>query len=288
MMSDLAFAGLVRQAQLVRDGEVTSRELVELSLERIERFDPELNAFGAVYAEQALAEADHPRPGPLSGVPIAVKDEMDIGGEITSRGTGAITERAPRGLRGRAPAARRGRDRGRQDDDARARAVAVHRVDHVGRHPQPVGHRPHAGRLERRLGGRGGGRARAGGGGRRRRRLDPHPRRVLRAVRAQAAHRARAARAARRRRRPLDLLRRPDALGRGRGADVRRDGAGHRPRGAAAAAGSPTPRRSRRSPPASSTTRRARRCATPPRCCKRPRPHGRSSATSTSAPATCR
>src|SRR5688572_1148150 len=91
----LAFAGLTRQAQLVRDGEVSSRELVELSLERIERFDRQLNAFGAVYAEQALAEADHPRPGPLSGVPIAVKDEMDIEGEITSRGTGAETAKAP-------------------------------------------------------------------------------------------------------------------------------------------------------------------------------------------------
>ena len=33
--------------------------------------------------------------------------------------------------------------------------MAVHRVDHVGRDPQPVGHRPHAGRVERRLGGRG-------------------------------------------------------------------------------------------------------------------------------------
>ncbi len=96
MMSDLAFAGLVRQAQLVRDREVTSRELVELSLQRIERFDSELNAFGAVYAEQALQEAESPRPGPLSGVPIAVKDEMDIAGEITSRGTGAFTERAAR------------------------------------------------------------------------------------------------------------------------------------------------------------------------------------------------
>src|SRR5918995_3498505 len=94
MMSDLAFAGLVRQAQLVRDREVTSRELVELSLQRIERFEPELNAFGAIYAEQALEEAENPRPGPLSGVPIAVKDEMDIAGEITSRGTSAFTERA--------------------------------------------------------------------------------------------------------------------------------------------------------------------------------------------------
>ena len=94
MSVDLAYAGLARQAQLVREGEVTARELVELSLERIARFDPQLNAFGAVYAEQALAAAEDPRPGPLSGVPVAVKDEMDLEGEITSRGTGAITERA--------------------------------------------------------------------------------------------------------------------------------------------------------------------------------------------------
>src|SRR3954447_19903151 len=96
MSADLAYAGLARQAQLVAAGEVSARELVELSLERIERFDPQLNAFAAVYAEQALAQAAAPRPGPLSGVPIAVKDEMDLAGEITSRGTGAITERAER------------------------------------------------------------------------------------------------------------------------------------------------------------------------------------------------
>jgi amidase len=92
---DLAFAGIARQAQLVREREVSSRELVELSLGRIERFDRQLNAFGAVYAERALAEAAEPRPGPLSGVPVAVKDELDIGGEITSRGTGAIDTPAP-------------------------------------------------------------------------------------------------------------------------------------------------------------------------------------------------
>src|SRR3954452_11864803 len=95
-MSDLAFAGLARQAELVRTHEVSARELVELSLSRIERFDPQLNAFGAVYAEQALQEAGDPRPGALSGVPIAVKDEMDVGGFVTSRGTGAFSEPAPR------------------------------------------------------------------------------------------------------------------------------------------------------------------------------------------------
>ena len=57
----------------------------------------------------------------------------------------------------------------------------------------------------------------------------------------------RAARAARRRRQPLGLLRRAHALGRGLGADVRRDGAGHRARGAAAAADRLLARRSRRS-----------------------------------------
>ena len=38
--ADLAFAGPARQAELVRAGEVSSRELVELYLERIERLDP--------------------------------------------------------------------------------------------------------------------------------------------------------------------------------------------------------------------------------------------------------
>ena len=98
---DLAFAGVAGQAELLRRGEVSARELVELALARIERSDGELNAFGAVYADRALAEADaadrRRRAGeeaPLLGVPVAVKDEMDLEGEVTSRGTGAIGERA--------------------------------------------------------------------------------------------------------------------------------------------------------------------------------------------------
>ena len=96
------FEGVAAQAELVRRGEVSARELVETSLARIEELDPEVNAFGAVYADRALAEADRAdrrraagETAPLLGVPIAVKDEMDIGGEVTSRGTGAIVTRAP-------------------------------------------------------------------------------------------------------------------------------------------------------------------------------------------------
>jgi amidase len=100
--SDVAFAGVAGQAELVRRGEVSACELVELALSRITALDGELNAFGAVYADRALAEADDAdrrrRTGddaPLLGVPLAIKDEIDLAGEVTSRGTGAITTRAP-------------------------------------------------------------------------------------------------------------------------------------------------------------------------------------------------
>ena len=54
---DLAFAGVARQAELIRSGDVSSRELVILYLERIERLDPQLNAFRKVMAERALVDA---------------------------------------------------------------------------------------------------------------------------------------------------------------------------------------------------------------------------------------
>src|SRR5918999_4231012 len=100
---ELAFAGPVRQAEAVRRGEVSSVELVELYLGRIERFDPELNAFRVVMADRALADArqaDGRRAAgedrPLLGVPIAVKDTEDVAGELTSFGTAAYPQPAAR------------------------------------------------------------------------------------------------------------------------------------------------------------------------------------------------
>jgi amidase len=75
--TELVGRGALEQATLVRTGEVSARELVEASLETIERANPELNAFVHVCAERALAEADAIRPGdprPLCGVPIGIKD----------------------------------------------------------------------------------------------------------------------------------------------------------------------------------------------------------------------
>jgi amidase len=93
---ELAFAGIARQAELIAAGEVSSRELVELYLDRIVRYDGELGAFRVVFAERARLEADQAdarrRAGagrPLLGVPIAVKDDTDVAGEVTAWGTNA-------------------------------------------------------------------------------------------------------------------------------------------------------------------------------------------------------
>jgi amidase len=75
----------------VRSGEVAPRELVELCLRRIEALNPGLNAFRVVRAEQALAEAEGvDRSGPLAGVPIAVKDDIEVAGQVASRGTRSL------------------------------------------------------------------------------------------------------------------------------------------------------------------------------------------------------
>jgi amidase len=94
--TDLCFAGAAEQARLVADGEVSARELVQATLDRIERIDPVLNAYRVVFAERALTEADQAdaRRGaggerPLLGVPVAVKDDMDVANEVTTIGTRA-------------------------------------------------------------------------------------------------------------------------------------------------------------------------------------------------------
>ena len=76
-MSDLLFRPITDLAELVRSGEVTSRELVEESLARIEEVDGEINAFTFTDPDGALAAADAVSSGderPFAGVPIAIKD----------------------------------------------------------------------------------------------------------------------------------------------------------------------------------------------------------------------
>jgi amidase len=95
--TDVAFSGVARQAELIREGEVSPGELVELYLERIGRLNPTLNSYRTVLGESARAEAkkaearrDGDRTPPLLGVPIAVKDNQDVAGELTTHGTGCV------------------------------------------------------------------------------------------------------------------------------------------------------------------------------------------------------
>jgi amidase len=99
---ELAFAGAARQAELLRERQLGARELVELYLRRIERLDSRLNAFRVVDAAGALAQADEAQRrldagehAPLLGVPVAVKDNLDVAGHETRHGLGAT--RAPAG-----------------------------------------------------------------------------------------------------------------------------------------------------------------------------------------------
>jgi amidase len=101
MSEEIAFAGAARQAEMVRAGEVSPTELVRLYLDRIERLDPQLNAFRVVLAERALLEAEQAEARlkggeerPLLGVPIALKDSVDLAGELTTHGTDAFPDPA--------------------------------------------------------------------------------------------------------------------------------------------------------------------------------------------------
>ncbi len=80
---DLMFRPASELANMVRHREVSARELVQNSLDRIEELNPALNAFVQIDAERALAAADEVGPGderPFAGVPIAIKNNRAVKG----------------------------------------------------------------------------------------------------------------------------------------------------------------------------------------------------------------
>ena len=84
-------------ARLVRERQVGPVEIVRAHLDRIEARDGRIRAFQAVLADEALAEAqslaDRPDIGdlPLAGVPVAVKDNVDVAGVPTRLGSAATS-----------------------------------------------------------------------------------------------------------------------------------------------------------------------------------------------------
>src|SRR5436190_11018550 len=88
--TDLLFRPITELAASVRSGEISARELVQASLDRIAEVNPKVNAFVDVFADEALAEADGigaDDPRPFAGVPIAIKNNRAVAGKRLTLGS---------------------------------------------------------------------------------------------------------------------------------------------------------------------------------------------------------
>jgi aspartyl-tRNA(Asn)/glutamyl-tRNA(Gln) amidotransferase subunit A len=100
---DLTTLTLKEASELVRRREVSPVALTEACLTRIERHDRAINAFITVTREQALISAREmeseirrgQRRGPLHGIPIALKDNIDTAGIRTTAASGVFKDRVP-------------------------------------------------------------------------------------------------------------------------------------------------------------------------------------------------
>jgi amidase len=98
MANELWQESALSLAKLVRESTVTSREIVQAHLDRIEAVNSRVNAVVEVRPEEALREADAADEkvksgaalGPLHGVPFTIKINLDVAGYATSEGTVAL------------------------------------------------------------------------------------------------------------------------------------------------------------------------------------------------------
>jgi hypothetical protein len=95
--------GAGQLAEAIRARQISSREVVEAHLERIAAVNPAVNAVTLVLAEEARAAADAADAavragaslGPLHGVPVTVKENIDLAGSATTQGLPAFSDAIP-------------------------------------------------------------------------------------------------------------------------------------------------------------------------------------------------
>ncbi len=102
---DLSDLPLYQLSELIRSGEISSRQLVELYLERIKKYGGKehTNAYITVTAEESLKQADkldklvrkRQFKSPLHGLPIAIKDNLDTKGIRTTAGSKVLSDWYP-------------------------------------------------------------------------------------------------------------------------------------------------------------------------------------------------
>jgi aspartyl-tRNA(Asn)/glutamyl-tRNA(Gln) amidotransferase subunit A len=98
---DLPLDSASELSRALGSGELTSVTIVTACLARIREHNPHLHAFSEVFEEEALAAAEAAdrmmragyRLGPLHGIPVAVKDLVDIAGKVTTNGSPLFAKR---------------------------------------------------------------------------------------------------------------------------------------------------------------------------------------------------
>ena len=94
--SDLAFLTIAELSELIRTKKVSPVEVTRITLQRIEKINPALNAYITVTPELAMKSAQEAETeiqlskwrGPLHGVPVALKDLFDTAGVRTTAASG--------------------------------------------------------------------------------------------------------------------------------------------------------------------------------------------------------
>ena len=176
---EFATLSLTEIVQGVRDRSLTPVELVTAALESIEQWQPVTNAASRWWPDEALAAAralpDDPQLA-LRGVPVLVKEQMDVAGHHSTSLQRSFPEpschqRQP----ARDAAESRGGTHRRQGEHARARRERDQPCVRLRTYPQPVGPATTDRRIERRVGGGGRHSQRSADARHRYRRVDPHP-----------------------------------------------------------------------------------------------------------------
>ena len=101
MSDSLSFANLTELGAKIRTKSLSPVDLCEHFLQRIDRFNPKLNAYLAVAADRAMATARAAEAaigggqylGPLHGIPVALKDLIDVAGLPTTGGSLLYSDR---------------------------------------------------------------------------------------------------------------------------------------------------------------------------------------------------
>ncbi len=98
IIEDLDYASIAQIAPLIESGELSPVDIVQASLDRISELEPTLNAFLDVWSDSALEEARTAEQiiasdgylGPLHGVPVGLKDLIEVEGRETTGGSAVL------------------------------------------------------------------------------------------------------------------------------------------------------------------------------------------------------